>query len=638
MKLVPQVQSLVYKEGFFKLSSSSRSIWLSGESPQIAHAAGLLTKEIKAVLPGHGFRIRAGRPAQQEGIILECNFSREKSESYRMTISGKTAELRGDGPAGLFYGVQTLRQLIRIHGSKLPCLEISDSPDFPRRGFYHDVTRGKVPTLDTLKLLVDTLAFYKINEFQMYVEHSFAFKGMPELWKDKDPLTPPEIKELDAYCRLNFIDLVPSLATFGHLYELLRIKRFEHLNELEMAASKLPLNLWDRMAHYTIDPCNEESFRVIRGMIDEYAPLFSSRRFNICCDETFDLGRGRNALMARKLGVEKLYAGFVNKLIDAVRKQGKQPMLWADIVLRRPGLIKEFPGETLFLNWAYGADVSGSAAESLARAGARQYVCPGVHGWSRFANEINTASANIRSMVAFGGTYGAEGVLTTDWGDCGHVNFLAGSFHGMALGAALSWNSSSFQENRDFDEAFSAMQWNDGTGAIAVNLRQLGSLCPYHFGNIYAWVNGLDCMWNREKFVAEMDPLELAGCHGRAKAIKGFFKRRARLIRRAGMGRPGKKRNVSGRVQDIAEFVQSAAEIEWTLALLAFKKRNEYGQKACPEIFGNTEKLIAAGRKILKEFRRLWLVRNKESELRNVVETFEKVFEKIESLDPRTAT
>ncbi len=290
---------------------------------------------------------------------------------------------------------------------------------------------------------------------QLYIEHSFAFRNIPELWIDKDPITHEEILELDLYCKKYYIDLIPSLATFGHLYELLRLKRFEHLNELDLKASDLPHDLWDRMAHYTIDPLNEESLELITSMLEEYIPLFSSKYFNICCDETFDLGKGKNEKIAQEKGVGRLYVDFLKKIINVVVKNGKIPMFWGDIVLHHPELINEIPSNAIFLNWAYGADVTKEATETFNKYGVHQYVCPGVMGWSRFANDIQVASVNIRKMIQYGKKYSSEGVLNTDWGDCGHVNFISGSYHGMILGASLSWNFDSYSSDSEFDIAVS---------------------------------------------------------------------------------------------------------------------------------------------------------------------------------------
>ena len=94
------------------------------------------------------------------------------------------------------------------------------------------MTRGRVQTLDNLKKLVDTLSFYKMNQLQLYVEHTHMFRDLTELWRDDTPMTAEEVLELDQYCYERGVELVPSIATFGHLYKLLKTKTYEHLCEL----------------------------------------------------------------------------------------------------------------------------------------------------------------------------------------------------------------------------------------------------------------------------------------------------------------------------------------------------------------------------------------------------------------------
>jgi hypothetical protein len=619
MNLIPHVKNLIGKSGSFDLHATVPVIQYLPDSESSCFAVESLQKAIFASV-NRTFSI-ASVDRADKGIVLEVLSATSDSETYRITIDPEKVHIVGESPTGLFWGIQTLRQIVRLNGTKIPCLAIEDSPDFPHRGFYHDVTRGKVPTLDTLKLLADKCAFYKINQLQLYVEHTFAFKGIPELWKDKDPLTADEIRELDAYCKQRFIDLVPSLSTFGHLYELLRLKRFEYLNELDIKASTLPHDLWDRMGHYTIDVGNENSFLLVKSMIEEYLPLFSSRYFNICCDETFDLGKGKNAERAKREGVGRLYVDFVKKIAGVVHAHGKTPMLWGDIVLHYPELICELPPDTIFLNWEYGSDVTEAATKTFAEAGVRQYVCPGVQGWSRFANNLDIASSNIRRKIRFGKQYGATGTLNTDWGDCGHVNFLANSFHGLALGAALSWNVDSYSSDREFDTAFSTMEWGSNGSEIGSLLRELGSLSPYHFGNMYAWVNDLKGMWNRENEVEKMDGADLAGRYQRAVAIHNEL---------AGMRSAG---TFEGTVQDLDEFIGSANAIVWTLSLLSFKKHLEFGQDIGAANGSDKTILLADGERLLDEFKRMWRLRNKESELGNVVETFTLMFEKIRSMN-----
>jgi hypothetical protein len=619
MNLIPLPKIILYKKGFCELDQPSREITVHALSRNELVLAA--SEKITKCLEEKGLRVVPQGDNGNKFLRLSFSSENQTSEAYLLNIGREGVVIAGEGPAGLFRGAQTLLQLIKENGTKLPCLEIDDKPDFPVRGFLHDITRGKVPTLTTLKSLVDKLAYYKINQLQLYIEHTFAFRNIPELWQNKDPLTAVEIMELDAYCRASAVELVPSLATFGHLYELLRLKRFEHLNELDIQASTLPHNLWDRMAHYTIDVSNKESYVLIKSMIDEFVPLFSSGLCNICCDETFDLGKGKNKKQAEKAGTGRLYVDFIKKLMAAVREHGKTPMIWGDIILHHPELIGELPGDTVFLNWGYGADVTDSATKSFAAAGVKQYVCPGVQGWNRFANDINVASDNIRKMIHYGMENGAVGMLNTDWGDCGHVNFLSSSFHGMALGAALSWNSLSFPENWQFDSSISAIEWNEPSGTLVKSIRELGSLCFYHFGNMYAWVNGVNGVWNKEQKVQETDYPDLAKRYARASEIAGFLKT---FLKKPLM--------YKGDRQDLDEFIWSAEAIRWTLALLIFKKRCEYGQKGCAVVYGDRNTLLGEGRRLLDGFELLWRRRDKESELRNVTETFKKIFSKMEGI------
>jgi hypothetical protein len=621
MILIPEPRSVTIEEGVFDFSIGERCIAYASESEETLFAAGKLREMISLRL-NKKLSVHVAEGHRPGKITLEVAKPKSGSESYELYINKDRVQIKGEGEAGLFRGIHTFAQLFSVQGPRVQCCSIIDAPDFTARGFLHDVTRGKVPTLETLKLIVDKLAFFKINQLQLYVEHTFAFKHIPELWHDKDPLTAEEIRELDDYCRRNFIELVPCLATFGHLYELLRLKRFEHLNELDIKASLLPHSLWDRMAHYTIDAYSDEGFLLIKSMLEEYLPLFSSRSCNICCDETFDLGKGKNRMYADVSGgVGRLYIDFVKKLITVVHSHGKKAMIWSDIVLKYPALINEIPADTRFLNWAYGSEVQGEATKNLAEAGVLQYVCPGVNGWSKFANAVDTACANIRAMVRYGHENDAEGVLVTDWGDCGHVNMLSNSFHGMAFGAALSWNAGSYADDHHFDVAISTLEWGDRSGLIASLQRELGSLCFYHFGNIYAWVNGIQCLWDREWDVQSFNGNELEKLFHRATYIYESF-----LAMKTSGG-------FSWSDQDCNEFVFSARAIRWTLALLAFKKRNEYRQSDCPALYVGKRRLLDEGKALEQFFEILWRNRNKEAELRNVTTTFEKLIEKIAGID-----
>ncbi|MGH8021021.1 MAG: glycoside hydrolase family 20 zincin-like fold domain-containing protein [Opitutaceae bacterium] len=410
-------------------------------------------------------------------------------EHHRLEIKPGDAVLTGGGPAGLFYAAQTLLQIAAQadHGH-IPALRIEDGPDYRVRGFYHDVSRGKVPTRETLFALVERLAHYKINQLQLYIEHTYAFAAHPDIWAGSDPLTAEDIRALDAHAARHHIELVPSLSTFGHFYPALTSPRKHHLNELAIDASQLPFSWWDRIGHYTLDCRNPASLELVREMILELRPLFRSRFFNICCDETFDLGKGRNAAIAQQQGNGRLYIDFLGKLMQVVREAGCTPMFWGDIVGNHPELAGEVPRDAVALDWDYSADLKETKAALFRRAGIPFYICPGVCGWDRWVHDLDTATANIVSFARHGRRHGAIGLLNTDWGDRGHINALGNSMHGLVLGAAAAWNARA-TDAAPFDAAFARIHWSDTSGRTVALMREAGRLNLVSWRALTLWID-----------------------------------------------------------------------------------------------------------------------------------------------------
>ncbi|WP_241519603.1 beta-N-acetylhexosaminidase [Bifidobacterium callitrichidarum] len=375
------------------------------------------------------------------------------------------------GEAGLRYGIQTFRQIIRQSPHTLPCLHVQDKPTFATRAYSLDVTRGRVPTLRFLQWFADQLAFYKYNQFQLYVEHAFAFKGLSESWRGTDPLTAEDITQLDRYCAARGIELVPSLATFGHMYMNLRTRSYRALGEFPEEADR-PFSFVERQEHHTLNAADPRALRFAQGLIDQYIPLFRSRCFNIGGDETFDLGRGQSAKDAPGMSRSELYAGFVTGLCRTLSEHGRMPMLWADIALESPETMALLPRDIIMLNWMYEPDIDESKVRALAEQGRRQFVCPAVRTWNRLFPDFAGAWANITHMAEAGRKYGAEGMLVTDWGDYGNVNDPRLSLPGLCYGAQQSWNPGELGtgENRGGDTD-GTMEAVGASGFEAMNAR-----------------------------------------------------------------------------------------------------------------------------------------------------------------------
>ena len=397
----------------------------------------------------------------------------DSNEAYRLSIRPDKIEVRGKTDAGLFYGMQTLIQIIESCGTILPCLDIVDWPDFQHRGYYMDVTRGRVPTLATMKMVADRMARLKMNQLQLYVEHTYDFQFNPNIGKGSSPLTANEIRELDKHCKLLRVELVPSLATFGHMGRVLSLPEYTHLAEVERGKTWEEMTWWNRMRGLTIDPVNPEARELITKMCDEFFPPFSAPLANVCGDETFDLGKGKNKDRAEKEGTGKMYVEFIQFLHSVCKKNNKRMMMWGDVIKNHKELLPDVPKDIIMLNWGYWANFNYDSTKLYTDAGFETYVCPGCSGWNRIMNGINNAEINIRSFAKAGVKYGAVGLLNTDWGDDGHVNFLACSWHPIYIGASVSWNCDGNQAE-DYDRVFCYLLFGKRDTKAAEYLRAIG--------------------------------------------------------------------------------------------------------------------------------------------------------------------
>lgn len=359
--------------------------------------------------------------------------------AYTLTIDTDGIAIAGCDFEGVRNGVQTLRQLIRQNGAVLPVLQIEDAPAYQIRGYYLDATRGRVPTLAWLKQWADKLCLYKYNQLQLYIEHTFAFDGMSETWRGSSPLTPADILEFDQYCANLGIELVPSVSTFGHQYVAMRTQELRELGEFPEDADR-PFSFIERMRHHTLNVADDQAFAFSTQLVDSYLQLFRSKRFNICADETFDLGKGQSKQEAQRVGVATLYATYVGKLCEHLSRQGHEPMFWGDIAIEMPEILETLPNNVTLLNWQYDPEATDEKIQLVAKAGAKQIVCPAIWGWNALLPRIDDAWNNIARIARYGLDCGAEGMLVTDWGDFGHVNDPRMAVPGMIFGAQYAWN------------------------------------------------------------------------------------------------------------------------------------------------------------------------------------------------------
>lgn len=434
------------------------------------------------------------------------------TEAYTLIVEATRVTLWAAAPAGLARGVQTLCQLLaqarqRASGTgiprdlnpepaydagepdprdgagtafevnpapgaggadptlgvlALPALRIEDAPTLPWRGLLLDVSRGRVPTLQTLLDLVDRIASYKLNMLQLYVEHTFAYRSHPLIGAGWGALTAEEIIALDEHCRERYVELVPCQQSFGHLRRILTLPEYTHLAE--------------STERWSLAPVLEGSYRLLDELYADHLACFNSTLLNVCSDETYDLGSGQSSELAAREGPGRLYLGHILRLHALAAAHGRTMMVWDDIFLHYPELTSEIPRDAILLSWAYEAKPAYPQLEGFAAAGLRQIVCPGTSAWNTLFPRLANARGNIRAFVRDGTAVGAIGMLLTDWGDGGHYNSPGPSLYPYAYAAAEGWFPSALDDDA-FEHRFAELTFGTEAGPALSAIRLLAAAC-----------------------------------------------------------------------------------------------------------------------------------------------------------------
>ena len=365
-------------------------------------------------------------------------------QGYVLTLAPTGITVAARDEAGFFYARQTLDQLRRLAGGPLPCGEIEDHPDFAHRGVMLDISRDRVPTMGRLYALVDQLAALKLNHLELYTEHTFAYARHREVWAQASPMTAAEVRDLDAYCRARHIELAPNQNSFGHLQRWLKHPRYRDLAECPEGHEAW--GAW-RPYPFSLNPLDSRSLALLDELYAELLPNFTSRRFNVGCDETVDLGQGRSKEACATRGKGRVYLDFLQQVHARVTQHGRTMHFWGDIILHHPELIPELPRDAVALVWGYEANHPfESECAAFAQSGLPFWVCPGTSTWNSVAGRTENMRENIARAARQGLRHGARGLLITDWGDNGHWQPPAASWPGFAWGAALAWCGSSNQD------------------------------------------------------------------------------------------------------------------------------------------------------------------------------------------------
>jgi hypothetical protein len=362
-------------------------------------------------------------------------------------------------------------------------------------------------------------------------------------------------------------------------------------------------------------------------LYEEFLPLFEAEDFNVCCDETWELGRGRSKRRADRIGVSRVYLDFLKKIHRLCQKHGKRMNVWADIFLDHPELLPDIPKDIVMLNWDYnsnGRRIPRTA--EIARSGLPFMVCTGTNGWQSHGTRLANAMGNVSQFAAAGRKWGAEGLLNTDWGDRGHRNFLGVSLHGFAHGAAHAWHGRGV-DDKTFTRTFCFHVFGQTDAKLAKSIELLGStykISPRsnYSGAIYnSLTEPLDNSSKHfQKSLDPASPVQVPPNHrGAMEAVNsaGMKKIIAQLSTRRWPAQ-AKKLDTFEKLA-LKEYAMAARMEILTCRRALAGKKLQVGKKVPPlelkQIAGQIQNMA-------KDFKSLWLARNKPSRLRDNLKLF----------------
>jgi hypothetical protein len=416
-------------------------------------SAALQARKI-SVTEVSGFPIELTRLSTQANVRFTDEM---KAEGYVIRATSTGLTVIGDTAEGLFYGAQTVKQLIAGTGTQavLHAANIRDWPAMKYRGLDDDLSRGPITTLEFEKSMIRTLAAYKINLYSPYFEHTQQYASNP-LMAPPSSVTAEEAIELVAYAKLYHITIIPEQEAFGHLHHNLTWEQYQPLAETPHGA--------------VLAPVQAGSIELIKQMFTELAAIYPGPFLHIGADETVDLGLGQTKADVDSRGLAPVYLDFLQRIVTALKPLNRKLLFWGDIAQNSPDLLKDLPqsfkDSTIAIAWEYNPQARGydRYLTPFTKAGFETWVAPSVNNFRKVYPNNNLALENIQRFTATGQRLGSTGQLNTIWNDDGEGLFNQ-DWYGILFGAAAAWQKgeSSIPE---FQDSYAQVFHGDATGDL----------------------------------------------------------------------------------------------------------------------------------------------------------------------------
>jgi len=316
ISLIPYPQSVEYKGHDFVLEEELGIFTDQDASPEDKFTAEELSRLLWEkyhiqcrIIPGGSGKGVQLRQTEMDGGGDE--------QAYQLSVNARHIIIGAQGVSGLFYGMQTLVQLIQEKEGQLfiKGVEIEDRPDVAQRAVHYD-SKHFQEHMDYVKGFIRTLASYKINMLIWEWEDKFAYPSHPEIGAP-GAFSMEEIQELTRYARKYHIQIVPLVQGLGHVSYLLKWPQHKHLREIESS-------------NWELCPLKEASYELLFDLWEDAMEATpGSEYIHIGSDETWELGSCDICKeKSEEIGISGLYHLFIGKASSHLQDKGRKVMCW----------------------------------------------------------------------------------------------------------------------------------------------------------------------------------------------------------------------------------------------------------------------------------------------------------------------
>ncbi len=370
--LIPLPQSVVMKDGTFTLDKDTRIIYYRDGTGGARETAELAAQTLRPAT-GYPLPVVSSRAADDADNAITFGLVRDgkifKSDGYALRVSSRGAAVRASTSAGLFYGLQTLRQLLPpeiFSGKKvnrpiwrMPCVDIFDYPRFTWRGMHLDVGRHFMPP-EFIKKYIDIIAMHKMNSVHWHLTEDqgwrIEIKKYPKLtqigaWRDQTLVghkkdrpakfdgtryggfyTQSEIREIVEYARRRHVNIVPEIEMPGHCQAA--IAAYPELGNTDKHLSVY--TTWG--VNPNVFNVDETTIRFLQNVLTEVMDLFPGKFIHIGGDEvpkTQWKNSPRAQARMKELGLHnesELQSYFIGRMDKFLTSKGRRLVGWDEIL------------------------------------------------------------------------------------------------------------------------------------------------------------------------------------------------------------------------------------------------------------------------------------------------------------------